>query len=139
MTENYQNRFSISYPNEELPAARPLETTPAYGIWEAQRAVFGSGYGMEHANYFAPEGEPRYEEPSFRRSNALATVGAECRAVREGVGINEIHNFGKYLVDGPEAVTWLNRIMANRVPAQGRHRPDARCSRPRAGSSATSP
>lgn len=120
VTENYQRRFSISYPNEELPVGRPLETTPAYGLWDAQRAVFGSGYGMEHANYFAPEGEPRHEEPTFRRSNAFDIVGAECRAVREAVGINEIHNFGKYLVSGVRAVDWLNRIMANRVPEQGR-------------------
>ena len=36
VVENYQRRFSVSYPNEELPAARPLDTTPAYGIWKAQ-------------------------------------------------------------------------------------------------------
>jgi dimethylglycine dehydrogenase len=120
VTENYQRRFSITYPNEELPAARPLETTPAWGIWDAQRAVWGQGYGMEHVNYFAPEGEPRLEKGSFRRSNAFDAVGAECRAVREGVGINEIHNFGKYLIEGPEAVSWLNRIMANSVPKVGR-------------------
>ena len=120
VTENYQKRFSISYPNEELPAARPLETTPAWGIWDSQRAVWGSGYGMEHVNYFAAENEDRYETPSFRRSNAFATVGAECRAVREGVGINEIHNFGKYIVEGPETVPWLSKIMAGRVPEVGR-------------------
>ncbi|MEM7424421.1 MAG: aminomethyltransferase family protein, partial [Pseudomonadota bacterium] len=54
------------------------------------------------------------------RSNAFDTVAEECRAVRERVGINEIHNFGKYLVSGPNAVSWLNRIMANRVPDVGR-------------------
>ncbi len=43
VTENYQRRFSICYPNEELPVGRPLRTTPAWGIWEAQRAVWGSG------------------------------------------------------------------------------------------------
>ncbi|MEM7190324.1 MAG: aminomethyltransferase family protein, partial [Pseudomonadota bacterium] len=111
---------SIGYPNEELPVGRPLETTPAYGIWDAQRAVFGAAYGMEHVNYFAPEGEPREETPTFRRSNAFDPTAAECRAVREAVGINEIHNFGKYIVSGPNAVDWLNRIMANRVPAMGR-------------------
>ena len=120
VTENYQRRFSVSYPNEELPVARPLDTTPAYGIWDAQRAVFGSGYGMEHVNYFARPGEARFETPSFRRSNAFDTVGEECRAVRGAVGLNEIHNFGKYRVSGPNAVDWLNRIMANRVPDVGR-------------------
>jgi len=120
VTENYQRRFSITYPNEELPVGRPLETTPAYGIWDARRAVFGAAYGMEHVNYFAREDEPRWEEPTFRRSNAHHAVAAECRAVREAVGINEIHNFGKYIVSGRNAVDWLGRIMANRVPAIGR-------------------
>jgi len=120
VTENYQRRFSIGYPNEELPVARPLDTTPAYGLWDAKNAVFGQGYGMEHVNYFVPKGEPRYETPSFRRSNAHDVVGEECRAVRNAVGINEIHNFGKYLVEGPEAINWLNHIMAGRMPAEGR-------------------
>ncbi len=118
--ETYQRRFAISYPNEELPAGRPLHTTPAYGIWKARRAVFGSGHGLEHANFFAPEGEARYETPSFRRSNAFTAVGEECRAVRTAVGINEIHNFGKYEVAGPGAEAWLNHILANRMPREGR-------------------
>jgi len=120
VVENYQRRFAISYPNEELPAARPLATTPAYGLWKAENAVFGVGYGMEHVNYFAPAGEAPYETPTFRRSNAFPVVAEECRAVREAVGINEIHNFGKYEVSGPEAESWLNHVMAGRVPAVGR-------------------
>jgi dimethylglycine dehydrogenase len=40
--------------------------------------------------------------------------------VRTAVGINEIHNFGKYEVSGPEAEGWLSRIMANRMPREGR-------------------
>jgi dimethylglycine dehydrogenase len=118
--ENYQKRFSISYPNEELPVGRPLNTTPAYGIWQQQRAVFGQGYGMEHVNYFAPEGEPLEETPSFRRSNAFDAIGGECRSVRNSVGINEVHNFGKYRVKGPGARAWLDTIMAGRIPQPGK-------------------
>ncbi len=118
--ENYQRRFSVSYPNEELPVGRPLNTTPAYALWKSQRAVFGSGYGLEHVNYFAPAGEPLFETPSFRRSNAFDAVAAECRAVRTAVGINEIHNFAKYEVEGPGAAAWLDRVMAGRIPPVGR-------------------
>ncbi|MEM8841486.1 MAG: FAD-dependent oxidoreductase, partial [Pseudomonadota bacterium] len=118
--ENYQRRFSIGYPNEELPVARPFQTTPAYAIWEGQRAVFGAAYGMEAVNYFAPEGEALFETPSFRRSNAFDAVAAEVRAVREAVGINEIHNFGKYLVTGPGARDWLDVVMAGLIPKPGR-------------------
>ena len=118
--ENYQRRFSVSYPNEELPAARPLDTTPAYGIWQAQNAVFGDMYGMEHVNYIAPPDEEPYEIPTFRRSNAFPIVAEEVRAVREAVGLNEVHNFGKYEISGPDAHTWLDTIMAGRIPAVGR-------------------
>lgn len=117
--ENYQKRFSVPYPNEELPAARPLDTTPAYGLWQQQNAVFGSSYGMEHVNYFAPEGEEPYEIPSFRRSNAFDTIGEECRAVRHGVGINEVHNFGKYEISGSGAFDYLDTIMAGKIPKVG--------------------
>ena len=118
--ENYQRRFAISYPNEELPAGRPLHTTPAYGVWRDQRAVFGTAYGLEHVNYLAPAGAELLETPSFRRSNAFQPVAAECRAVRTAVGINEIHNFGKYEITGAGAEGWLNRVMANRMPGEGR-------------------
>ena len=120
VTENYQRRFSVSYPNEELPAARPFKTTPAYAIWQQQNAVFGSGYGMEQVNYFAPPGEPPYETPTFRRSNAFAAVAQECNAVRNGVGINEIHNFSKFEVTGRGAEAWIDTVMAGRMPKPGR-------------------
>lgn len=118
--ENYQKRFAVSYPNEELPAARPLDTTPAYGIWQQQNAVFGSAYGMEHVNYFAPADEEPYEIPSFRRSNAFDTVAAECHTVRNAVGINEVHNFGKYEFTGPGAFEYLDTLMAGKIPKIGR-------------------
>lgn len=120
VTENYQTRFSISYPNQELPAARPFQTTPAYGVWQQHNAVFGASYGMEQVNYFAPQGETPWETPSFRRSNGFDAIGAECRAVRTGVGINEIHNFSKFEVQGDAAEIWLDKIMAGKMPQPGR-------------------
>ncbi len=118
--ENYQKRFSVAYPNEELPAARPNRTTPMYDIFTGLGAVWGQQYGLEVVNYFAQGDEPSYETPSFRRSDAFEATAREVAGVRGGVGINELHNFGKYRVTGPGARTWLDRIMAGRVPAPGR-------------------
>ena len=120
VVENYQKRFSVSYPNEELPAARPHRTTPMYDIFTGLGAVWGQQYGLEVANYFAQGDEPTFETPSFRRSDAFAATGREVRAVRGGVGINEVQNFGKYRVAGPDARAWLDRVMAGRVPKPGR-------------------
>ena len=94
--ENYSRRFRISFPNEELPAARNLMMTPIYDRLKERGAVFGASYGLEHALWFAPQGvEPR-EEVTFKRSNAFEHVAAECHAVREGVGLIETSSFAKY-------------------------------------------
>jgi dimethylglycine dehydrogenase len=118
--ENYQKRFSVSYPNEELPAARPMRTTPMYDIFDTMGAVWGAQFGLEVPNYFAQANEPRYETPSFRRSNAWEATKREVMAVRDNVGINEVHNFGKYRITGRDVRAWLDRIMAGRIPKPGR-------------------
>ena len=118
--ENYQMRFSVSYPNEERPAARPFRTTPMYEVFDGMNAVWGQQYGLEVVNYHALPGEPRYEEPSFKRSNAWEATRQEVLAVREGVGINEVQNFGKYRITGLNARAWLDRIMAGSIPKPGR-------------------
>ena len=118
--ENYSRRFSITFPNEELPAARPQRTTPVYDRLKAKGAVFGASFGLEHALWFAPTGTEAHEVPTFRRSNAHGPVGEECRAVRAGVGLLEIANYGKHEITGPGAEAWLNRMLAGRLPKPGR-------------------
>jgi dimethylglycine dehydrogenase len=120
--ENYSRRFRIRFPNEELPAGRPLRTTPVYDRLKAQGAVFGVTFGLEHALWFAPAGNEAVEDVTFRRSNAHAPVAAECHAVRNAVGLLEISGYAKYDVTGAGAEAWLSRLLANLVPARGRIR-----------------
>ncbi len=118
--ENYQMRFSVGYPNEERPAARPFRTTPMYDTNNALRAVWGQQFGLEVVNYYALPGEPTYETPTFKRSNAWEATRQEVMAVRDSIGINELQNFGKYIVRGKGARAWLDRIMAGAIPKPGR-------------------
>jgi dimethylglycine dehydrogenase len=118
--ENYSRRFSIRFPNEELPAARPLRTTPIYERLAAEHAVFGDYCGLEHALWFAPTEAEAVDQVSFRRSNAHPHIAQECTTVRDHVGLLEISNYGKFEVQGPAAAEWLSRIMANRIPSVGR-------------------
>ena len=116
--ENYSRRFSIRFPNEELPAARPLITTPIYDLLKAKGAQFGAAHGLEAALWYAPEGVK--DQFSWHRSTDFDHVGAEARAVRDSVGIIEISGFAKYSVTGAGAEAWLDRILAARMPPQGR-------------------
>jgi dimethylglycine dehydrogenase len=118
--ENYSRRFSIRFPNEELPAARPLRTTPIYEKLQAEHAVFGDYCGLEHPLWFAPTAREAEDHVSFRRSNAHPHVAAECKAVQNSVGLLEISNYGKFEIRGPGTAEWLSRLMANRVPEVGR-------------------
>ncbi len=119
--ENYARRFSIRFPNEELPAARPHLTTPLYDLMlRDNHAVMGDSWGLETPLWFAPSTAEAHDVPSFLRSNDFPHVGAEVRAVREGVGVTEIANFAKYEVTGPGAEAFLDRLMTNRMPRPGR-------------------
>src|SRR5579862_2982928 len=118
--ENYSRRFRIRFPNEELSAARALRTTPVYERLQAAHAVFGDYCALEHPLWFAPSAAAAHEAITFHRSNAHAHVGAECRAVHQGVGLLEISNYGKFEVTGAGTEEWLSRVMANRVPRVGR-------------------
>jgi dimethylglycine dehydrogenase len=118
--ENYTRRFRLTYPNEELPAARPFRRTPVHDRLVAAGAVMGASAGLENALWFAPPGVARAETPSYRRSEAFLHVRAECHAVRTAVGIYETSNYGKYEVTGRGARAWLDRVFACRIPRPGR-------------------
>ena len=139
--EAYANVFSVHYPDEERTAARPLKRSPCYDRMAALGAVFGSVYGWERPNWFAPPGYAlseadmarpdvllnetgappdaegnRRERWSFRRSNYFEHVGNECRHVHEKVGLLDMSAFAKFEVSGSGAAAWLDSLMANRIP-----------------------
>jgi dimethylglycine dehydrogenase len=118
--ENYSRRFRLAYPNEELPAARPVRRSPIYDRLRAAGAVMGANFGLENALWFAPAGVAPTETPTYRRSEAFPVVRAECQAVRKTVGLYETTNYGKYEVAGRGARAWLDRVFASRIPKPGR-------------------
>lgn len=116
----YSRRFVMTYPNEQLPAGRPLRKSGAYDAMSAAGAVWGCLWGLEIPLVFGPSG---FEEtPTLKRSNAFEIVADECRSVREGVGLLDITAFSRYEVTGDAARQWLDRVMAGRLPSPGRAR-----------------
>jgi dimethylglycine dehydrogenase len=116
--ENYGRRFRVRFPNEELPAARPLRTTPLYQTWLDHGAIMGDYWGLEVPLWFAPKGVK--DVFSFHRSTDFEHVKAECKAVRENVGISETTSFAKYEITGAGTEAWLSRLLTNKMPRAGR-------------------
>ncbi|MDA4724901.1 hypothetical protein NY609_09965, partial [Enterobacter hormaechei] len=138
--------FSVHYPDEERGAARPLKRSPSYDRQKALGAVFGTVYGWERTNWFAPQGyglevakldkpdvllnhnHPKPDKDgkvkelwSFHRSNYFEHVGNEIKNVTSNVGLLDMSAFAKIEVTGPGAREWLDSILANRIPKkQGR-------------------
>ncbi len=73
----YSRRFVMTYPNEQLPAGRPLKMAPAHDAMSAAGCAWGCSWDLEVPLYFAPKGF--VEIPSLRRSNAHDIVAAEVR------------------------------------------------------------
>ncbi|MGF1447628.1 MAG: FAD-dependent oxidoreductase [Pikeienuella sp.] len=116
----YSRRFVMTYPNEQLPAGRPLRMAPAHSEMATAGARWGVSWGLEVPLYFAPEG---FEEtPTLHRSNAHDIVAAEHKAIRDKAGLLDISGFSRFEVTGPEAAAWLDRVMAGRLPKPGRAR-----------------
>jgi dimethylglycine dehydrogenase len=119
--ELYQNEYAIAFPFEERPAGRPARTSPLYDCLAAKGARFGARGGWERAVYFAPEGGLDEPTSSFRRDrNWFDVVEEECKAVRERVGLLDLPGFSKFMVEGPGAEDWLNRLTCSKLPRLGR-------------------
>ena len=114
--ETYASVFTVHYPDEERPAARPLKRSPCHDRMAALGAVFGQLYGWERPNWFAPVGVEARDVWSFRRTNYFEPVGAECRHVHEKVGLLDMTAFAKFEVSGSGAAAWLDGLFANRLP-----------------------
>jgi dimethylglycine dehydrogenase len=116
--ETYRNVFTVHFPDEERPDARPAKTSPVYDKIDRLGAVWGQRYGWERANWFAPAGVERKDHWSFRRTNYFEHVGNECRRMRAQVGIIDLSPFTKHEVTGPGAEAWLDGLVANKVPTR---------------------
>ena len=116
--DTYSTRFSIHFPNEERMAGRPLKKRPVYEMQKAMGGVFGLSFGWEHPHWYAPEGIKQEDDFSFERPRWFNVMGEEAKAVRNSVGVVDTGNFAKYLITGPNAREWLDRIIANYVPKE---------------------
>jgi 4-methylaminobutanoate oxidase (formaldehyde-forming) len=111
--ESYGRYYKIHWPAEELRSGRGARRSPLYGPLKARGAVFGSKFGWERPNWFAPAGVAPEDQPSFERPNWFAQVGAEHRAVRERVALIDVSSFSKFEVSGPGAFRFLQWLAAN--------------------------
>lgn len=117
-TETYQLEYAPAFPFEERPAGRPLRLSPLHTLLASRGAQFGVRGGWERALWYRADAPGRL---SFRRQRGWnSAVGEEVRAVRSGVGIMDLPGFARFLIEGPGAEAFLDRLLCSRLPRLNR-------------------
>ncbi len=107
--------YATHYPFKQYATARGVRRSPIHERVKAAGACHGEAFGWERPNWYgAPGSEPRYEY-SYGRQNWFDACAAECRAVREAVGLFDQSSFAKFRLEGRDALRVLNRVCANDV------------------------
>ena len=115
--EKFGDNFGIHYPDYQMKTGRGVKRFPVHDAYAAAGAVWASDQGWELPAWFAPQGVEPVDRYSYRRANYFTHVGAECRTVREAAGLMNLSNLAKFEVSGPGARGFLDRFLANRLPA----------------------
>jgi len=113
-TETYQLEYAPAFPLEERAAGRPLRLSPLHERLVERGAQFGVRGGWERALWYGPSPP---DMPGFRRQRGWnSLVGEEVRAVRSGVGLMDLPGFTRFLIEGPGAAGFLDRLLCSRLP-----------------------
>ncbi len=105
--------YMMPWPNRELTSVRPFRRSPLYERLASKHAVFGSKMGWERPNFFAPSQEEATLDYSLGRQNWFAFAAAEHEAARSAVAVFDLTSFAKFLLQGRDAQTVLQRLCAN--------------------------
>ena len=112
-----RGRVQDPLPGGGAPSRQTAEDGSALRRPAREARCDGRPLGLGAALWFSRNG-PARDEYSFRRGNWFDAVGDECRAVRTGVGVLDQTSFAKFIVSGEGATALLDRLCANRLPAE---------------------
>ena len=113
--EIYGKHYTISWPYEEHDSARGVKRSPLYHLLKGKGAVYGSKFGWERANWFAPPGVEPEDRLTFGIPNWFEHVASEHKAAREAVVLIDQSSFSKFEVTGPGALSFLNHVAAGNM------------------------
>jgi len=114
--ENLSLHYALGQPGREFKTGRNLRQTPLHTRLAQRGAFFGERAGWERASWFQPSGgKPLENELTFGWPAWYDRVAIEHRAAREAVALFDQSTFGKILVQGRDALAFLERVCAARI------------------------
>ena len=119
--ECYRYYYYTRYPQDEDTKMRPRRISPFHYRLQDLGAVFGKKNGWERVNYINPgqpwrrAGEDQRAAGGWVKPPHFDLVAAECKALRERVGMVDMSGFGKIDLKGPGALSLLNRLAVSEM------------------------
>jgi 4-methylaminobutanoate oxidase (formaldehyde-forming) len=110
--------YAIPWPNRELTTARPFRRSPVHHLLAERGAQFGSKFGWERPNVFAPKGVAPELDYTWAKPAWLSWSMEEQLGTREGVALFDETSFGKLLVAGRDAEAVLQRLCTQDVAVE---------------------
>jgi len=104
-----------SWPHSHPTTARGVRRSPLHDRLVAVGARFAESSGWENVSYFAPPEAVIESRYTYGRPDWFEYHAAEHRAVRNAVGFFDMSSMSKFLVQGPDAESALNRLSGNDV------------------------
>jgi glycine cleavage system aminomethyltransferase T/glycine/D-amino acid oxidase-like deaminating enzyme len=117
--QQYREVYDILHPLQQMARPRELKLTPFYARHGDLGAEFFSGAGWERPQWFEANhvltGAPWESRTGWAAQNWSPCVGAEHIATRERVAMFDITPFAKFDITGADALSFLERLSANRI------------------------
>jgi dimethylglycine oxidase len=117
--QQYREVYDILHPLQQMSHPRELKLTPFYARHKDLGAEFFSGAGWERPQWFEKNhvltGAPWESRTGWAAMNWSPAVGAEHLATRDRVALFDITPFAKFDITGPDALSFLERVCANRI------------------------
>ncbi len=119
--QQYREVYDILHPLQRMERPRKVKLTPFFARHQELGAEFFSGAGWERPQWFeANAGSVPADAGWVERDRWAArfwspAVGVEHLATRERVALFDITPFAKFDVAGRDALSYLERICANRI------------------------
>ncbi len=108
--------YAMRWPRQELESARPLRRSPLYDRLQARGARFGARMGWERPLYFdVPAAKP--PPYGFDKPGWLPRMENEQNAVRNAAAIFDQTSFSKFVVQGRDSLSFLQKLCANDLSA----------------------
>jgi 4-methylaminobutanoate oxidase (formaldehyde-forming) len=102
--------YAMHWPYYQYQTARGARRTPLHDRLVAAGACMGETAGWERPNWYAEPGSRPAYTYSYGRQNWFEACRSECLAVQNDVGLFDQTCFAKFLVQGADACSLLNRL-----------------------------